>query len=752
MNYNEFLKQKIVKIQNYGFETKETINDALFDYEKAAVNWGLKRGKSLLGFDTGLGKTLMQLEWAKHVTLHTGKPVLILAPLAVSNQTIREGLKLGITVNQCRKQSDVVPGINITNYEMIHHFVASEFSGIVLDESSILKSYSGKYKQMLIAMFKNTEFKLCCTATPAPNDYMELGNHSEFLNVMSRTEMLAMFFVHDGGETQKWRLKGHAEKDFWKWLSTWALMVKHPSDIGFDDTRFVLPKLNIILHTVETENKTTDTLFDMPAYGLSETRDARKNSIKERIEIVAKIANGLDESVIVWCDFNKESEMLKQSISGVVEIKGADSNEHKEKSMLGFADGSIQKIVTKPSIGGFGMNFQICSKVIFAGLNYSWESFYQAVRRCWRFGQTKQVDVHVVLSVNELSVWESLQRKQLENDEMSKNMVKHMESFMKEEIQHIQKQAIDYKEKKESGKGWEIYLGDCVEVCRSLETGSVDYSIFSPPFAELYTYSDSIRDMGNSKNYDEFFVHFDFLVKELKRVVKPGRLISIHCIDIPLMKERNGFIGLLEFPDDIKRLFKQNGFIYHSKHTIWKDPLIEATRTKSLGLMHKQIMKDSTRCRAGLPDYLITMRNAGENTIPVPHENGFEEFYGEDEPQQTGIEYSHNVWRRYASPVWMDINQSNTLQKVSAREEKDEKHICPLQLDVIARGLVLYSNPGEKILDPFTGIGSTGFQALQMERKFVGSELKESYFKQSVNNLKAAEQLKNQRSFKYENL
>lgn len=302
---------------------------------------------------------------------------------------------------------------------------------------------------------------------------------------------------------------------------------------------------------------------------------------------------------------------------------------------------------------------------------------------------------------------------------------------------------------------YSIYQGDCVEVAKGIPDNSIHYSIFSPPFASLYTYSNSERDMGNCKDDNEFHEHFKFLIKELFRVIMPGRLVSFHCMDIPAMKERDGYIGLKDFPGDLLRMFQGEGFIYHSKVAIWKDPLIEATRTKALGLMHKQLCKDSAMCRQGLPDYLITVRKPGENPEPIAHPNGLDRFIGEDEPggrkgkpilkdsqkhkdismAKKDPVYSHHVWRRYASPVWMDINQSNTLQRESAREEKDERHICPLQLDVIERGLELWSNPHDIVLSPFMGIGSEGYVSLKMDRKFVGIELKRSYFEQSVKNL-----------------
>lgn len=313
----------------------------------------------------------------------------------------------------------------------------------------------------------------------------------------------------------------------------------------------------------------------------------------------------------------------------------------------------------------------------------------------------------------------------------------------------------------EQGKDWILYNGDSCEILRGIPSNSLHYSIFSPPFASLYTYSNSDRDLGNCKRNNEFYDHFTFIVQELCRVIMPGRLISIHCMDIPAMKERDGFIGLKDFPAELRKLFETMGFIYHSKVTIWKDPLIEATRTHAIGLMHKQIIKDSSMCRQGLPDYLLTMRKTGSNPEPVEHPQGFAQFIGEGEPSalkrtpllkpgdsrknrslsmtHTDPVYSHHVWRRYASPVWMDINQSNTLNRESAREEDDEKHICPLQLDVIGRALEIWTNLGDRVLSPFAGIGSEGYQALKMGRKFVGIELKGSYYTQAVANLKRAE-------------
>lgn len=304
-----------------------------------------------------------------------------------------------------------------------------------------------------------------------------------------------------------------------------------------------------------------------------------------------------------------------------------------------------------------------------------------------------------------------------------------------------------------------MYNGDCVEVLKGITDNSIHYSIFSPPFASLYTYSNSDRDMGNSASDNEFYEHFKYLISELYRVTMPGRLLSFHCMDLPMMKSRDGVIGLKDFPGELIKMFAEAGFIYHSKVTIWKDPLVEATRTKALGLLHKQICKDSSMCRQGLPDYLVTMRKPGENPELIAHPEGFDSYIGEDEPEGAKIErpqpnaekyekkekynevpvYSHQVWRKYASPVWMDIRQSNTLNGKSAREEQDERHICPLQLDVIARGINLWTNENDIVLDPFAGIGSSNYVALKMGRRTIGVELKENYYNLALENVEKAD-------------
>ena len=723
--YADFLERKRIDFTASGFEPK-SLHPALFDFERDIVRWACRKGRACIFADCGLGKTAMQLEWARLVSEHSSGDVLILAPLAVAEQTHREGAKFDVPVTVCRSQADVRPGVNITNYEMLEHFDPAHFAGVVLDESSILKSYSGKTRNLIIDSFAATPYKLACTATPSPNDHMELGNHAEFMGVMSRTEMLAMFFIHDGGETAKWRLKGHGAEKFWEWVASWAVLMRSPADLGYDAGGFDLPPLNVETHIIASGAQDTsgERLFAVAATGLLDQQRARNASLASRVGAIAEMVNATDEPWVVWCDLNAESAALAQAIPDAVEVTGSDTQAYKVDALLGFAEGRYRVLVSKPSICGFGMNWQHCARIAFCGLSHSYEQFYQATRRCWRFGQKRPVDVHVVVSDMEAPIVANVMRKESDAVKMAEGMVKHTRKVTAAEIHGTARDESTYDTEEVSGDGWRLLLGDCVERVAELPDASVGFSVFSPPFASLYTYSNSDRDMGNSKSDDEFSAHFQYLIHELYRVLMPGRLVSFHCMNLPTSKERDGVIGIRDFRGDLIRAFIAEGFVYHSEVTIWKDPVTAMQRTKALGLLHKTIRKDSAMSRQGIPDYLVTMRKPGDNPEPIAHD-------AEDFPV--------SLWQRYASPVWMDINPSKTLQYRSARENDDERHICPLQLQVIERAVELWSNPGDLVLSPFAGIGSEGHVALLNGRRFIGVELKRSYYDLAARNLDAAE-------------
>lgn len=894
-DYAEFLARKAVVDPTTGLSVVPPLNPMLFPFQSDIVTWALRRGRAAIWADCGLGKGPMQLEWAKHVP----HDVLIAAPLGVTAQTVREGIKFGVPCAYARNQGQITERITVTNYEMLEHFDLSQFGGVVLDESSILKSFDGKTRTEIIESFAQTPFRLACSATPAPNDYMELGNHSQFLGVMSYTEMLSMYFVHDGGETQKWRLKGHAEADFWKWLCSWAVMIRKPSDLGYDDTDFILPEL--ILHdvTVKVDKPTDGFLFAIEAQTLQERLRARRDTIDERVALCYKLTNanerenpgiqpeillgergaresasdslveekqgahrqsseeGIPEGVllsapgeiqthtsaaeeiqrnkkasirhrsgrqreiekggkglarqepaetasaavtkirdnhraddsddgateprmrdlrgdgseqeeafpcggslpryrevqrdtlrsmqqgdrtpdgqpeaskvgsylprdqwIVWCNLNAEANKAARLIPGSVNIQGSDSREKKEQAIIDFLDGRIRVLISKSSIFGLGLNLQCCSQVIFLGLSDSYESYYQSLRRVYRFGQKQAVNAYIICAETEGAVVSNIKRKEREALSMAENMVEHMQELNKAALQGATvRSKNEYVRDIQDGPDWTLHLADCVDVAREQADESIDFSIYSPPFASLYTYSNSDRDMGNCASDAEFMEQYIFLIREKYRITKPGRQTSFHCMTMPMMKSRDGVIGLKDLRGKLIAAHEAEGWIYHAEACIWKDPVTQMQRTKSLGLLHKQIKKDSCMSRMGTPDYLVTMRKPGENLQRVEHTN--ETFPVDD-------------WQKIASPVWMDINPSDTLQFRSAREHNDERHICPLQLEVIRRAMRLWSNPGDMVFSPFAGIGSEGFVALQMGRRFLGAELKRSYYEQAGRNL-----------------
>ena len=720
-SYEAFIESKLTRIPDSGFDAVG-MNDMLFDFQKDIVAWACRKGKAAIFADCGMGKTPMQLEWARQVHNHTGGNVLILAPLAVAAQTRREGDKFGIGVTVCRSQSDVKDGINVTNYEIMHKFDLASFDGIVLDESSILKSFTSATRNAIIDGFKSTPYKLACTATPSPNDYMELGNHAEFVGAMTRTEMLAMFFIHDGGSTSKWRLKGHASSKFWDFVSSWAVMIRDPEDMGYKMEGFDLPQL--IEDVVEVESGIVDDtrLFNIAADGLQEQQQAKRKTIQKRARKCAEMVNSNNRPWIVWCELNDESAALSRMIPDAVEVRGSDSPDFKEDAMIGFADGRYRVIVTKPSICGFGMNWQHCADMVFCGLSNSYEQYYQAIRRCYRFGQTRPVNVHIVISELERGIVSNVMRKKDDASDMEDAMIERASNIRRDRV-NTRRDSMVYVEDTVETDEYKAMMGDCVQRIREIPDDSIGFSVFSPPFASLYTYTNSEYDMGNCKTDGEFAEHFGFLVGELYRVLKPGRCISFHCMNLPTSKERDGYIGIRDFRGELIRVFQKAGFIYHSEVTIWKDPVTAMQRTKALGLLNKQKNKDSALCRQGIPDYLVTMRKPGDNDDPIAHNNE---------------QFPISEWQKIASPVWMDINPSDTLQYRTARENNDERHICPLQLGVINRALDLWSKPGDIVLSPFMGIGSEGYCSIKKGRRFIGIELKASYFNCAVKNLDAA--------------
>lgn len=721
-DYDKFIDDKTKVAQASGFEPLP-ITAPLFDWQASVTRWALRQGRAALFEDCGLGKTAQQLEWAHQVSQHTKAPVIILTPLAVAHQTEREAIKFGIVAKVVASAEEVRgPGIYITNYEKLDAFDPAAFSGVVLDESSVLKNYTGKTRILLTKAFENTPYRLCCTATPSPNDYTEFGQHASFLGICSPMQMLATFFINDTFNTGDWRLKKHAEAEFWKWLASWAACIAKPSDIGYSDDGYILPALNMRTEIVDTDvvNERGEDLFRIATLSATTMHREMRLTSDDRSRRVASIVNPSKETWIVWCNTNDEADKLVELIPDAVEIRGSDTSKQKEQKIEQFIMGRARVLISKPSICGMGLNLQFCFNVAFVGLSYSFEDFYQALRRSYRFGQTREVNAVIVQASAEGAIIQSIRRKIEQHQTMQENMKIAAKAFTENRIKELTKNT-DITHAK--GDGWDLYHGDCVRVAKQIPSESIDFSVFSPPFADLFTYSDDLQDMGNCSGLGEFTEHFEYLIKEMARIMVPGREVAVHCVDLLSTKWKHGKIEFQDFSGEIIRAFWRHGFAFHSRICIWKSPVTEMQRTKAHGLLYKTLKADSCDSRVGCADYLLVFRKPGENPRPVT---------------KNPDAFPVDLWQEVASPVWMTVDQGRVLNREGARDLQDEKHICPLQLDVIERAVTLWSNPGDLVYSPFTGIGSEGWGALRLGRRFIGSELKQSYFEQSCANLENA--------------
>lgn len=442
-DYAEFLARKTAALPAAGLKSIPPLPPALKSFQRDVVIWALRRGRAALFEGTGLGKTLQQLAWADAVETATDGRILILAPLGVAFQTVEEAAKWGIgDIAYAADQKSASSRIVVTNYDRRDKFDLASFGGIILDESSIIKSDDSRTRSELIEAARDVPYRLCCTATPAPNDWTELGNHSEFLGVMSAKEMLAMYFVHEGAiraggpETEEWRLKRHAVHDFWKWVLSWAVMIRDPNQFGYDEPGYNLPPLDLKQITVAAEYAPSSTsLFPMEARTLSERIAVRRDTVHDRVKAAADIVNAQpDKPWLIWCNLNSEADALQAAIPGAVQVQGSDSVKEKESRLIGFAHGEPRILITKPKIAGFGMNWQHCADMVFVGLNDSFEQLFQSLRRCWRFGQTKPVTAYLIASELEGAVVSNLRAKEQKYEKMAAAMAEQMQEFCAAEL------------------------------------------------------------------------------------------------------------------------------------------------------------------------------------------------------------------------------------------------------------------------------------------------------------------------------
>lgn len=775
-DYTRFLQEKHIVPLAQGFDVApEAIHPKLFLFQRDIVRWALRLGRAAIFANVGLGKTFMQIEWARHVQHHTNGRVLILAPLAVAHQTVKEAAKIDVNLAYC-KDGDEAAGLPlvITNYDRVDNFDLSEFSGVVLDESSILKHYSKTFFK-LAELCEPIPYRLCATATPAPNDYVEFGNHAMFLGIMHFKDMLARWFVGEGDIARSARLKHYARDDFWRWLTSWAVCISRPGDLGpqYEMDGYDLPPLHLHEHHLAMNEETIKRAWEKGMLIPDDSPNAtsfqkvKRESLPERVEKVRELVADIPdaEPLIIWCDTNFEADALLEAFPNALEVRGSHAPEYKERVLNAFTDGENRMLITKPEIAGFGLNWQHCRHVIFAGVSFSFERTYQALGRNHRFGQTQEVHAHFIYAETEGNVMQMLNDKR----EAFKTMQAEMNAAMqKHGLFRTGPGDAAFTETDnaiEQGDNWTYYLGDCVEVMRSMPDDSIDLTITSIPFSNLYIYSDKAADVGNAADKDEFFEHLKFVIRENLRITRPGRCCAVHVKDLPLFQNRDGVMGIDPFSDDTVAAYRREGWVLQSRVTIEKDPVIEMQKTNSHGLLYKNWKERAELLRTGLPDYMLIFQKPGDDqTNRVVHDPSDETYYGDNPPKSYEWlnlptrgkgQNNHNlpIWQRYANPnwsdvvvpmVWADVNQTDVLNYLVAKSDKDERHICPLQLDLISRVLQWKSNPGDVVFDPFGGIASTGYRALEMNRRFVGAELKPEYHALGVKYLRTAEQLAQQ--------
>lgn len=748
MDYIEFLKTKEVKVSGSGYQIDESeLNTLLFSHQKFCVKRAIEKGDYLIGASTGMGKTLIALEIADKLTKIKNKNSLILAPLAIVKQTKLESEKFGYEILDAH---NLIKGNHsyITNYEKIDHLDLSKFDSILIDEGSILKNSEGKTSKYLRNIFQIYGNNFSLTATPSPNKFDELGCQAEFLKVIKHNQFLAKFFTHDGGDTSNWIIRGWAKKEFWRFVSKWGIIFSHPRDLGFEVEGYDLPKLNIkeIIINSPVKNNLLFNIGNINAMSYNqELRDTFDLRMNKTIEIVK---SQIQDSWFVSINHNQEGLFLVKEFgklgltardvagSGVTDENGKflQGEENKANALIDFANGKYQILISKDEIASFGLNFQkFCNNTIITGKDFGFERTFQWIKRIHRFGQKKEVNCYIITTDSMQNTIQIYNEKEHNHNLMQKEMseaiidnIMHTDLLIKE---------LETKQEIKNDKYW-LLNGDCNIESKKIPAESVHFSIWSPPFPELYTYSDNIADLGNCRDFKEFNKMFEYVADNMQRVMMLGRVVAIHCMDIPLLKSKHDEIGLYDFSGQLVDIMNKHGFVYEGRTTIWKNPVVEQQRTKAKGLLMKNLLKDSAVVRTGHPDYILKFTKRGDNPIPIvhyQHENSewanyipYEKLNEEQKQNFVTLKW----WQNAASPVWMDIEQGATLNNYKeGRIEKDVKHICPLQLPVIERCVKLWTNPGESVLSMFGGIGSEGYQALKMLRNSISIELKEEYFR-----------------------
>lgn len=810
MDYKEFLENKVVISEDYGFDVDESIiNTKLKPHQKDICLWGLKGGRRAIFASFGLGKTFMQLEIAKQSIDKSGKPFLICCPLAVSGEFKRDNKKLNtgyeITyITDTDTIDNYEPQIYITNYERVRmgDIDPTKFCGVSFDEASILRNLKTETTNYVLSFFKKVPYRFVATATPTPNDYIEILNYADFLGVISRGHALTRFFQRDSTKAGSLTLYPNKEKEFWMWVSTWAVFINSPADLGYDSTGYDLPQINLVEHCIKSDNKDGHidkynnlVLFKDLSKSLIEVSKEKRESIIARCGKAYDIA--LDyHSAIIWHDLESERDILEKLFKEEKSesVYGSQTNLQKENLLIDFSEGKYDYLLTKAKIAGSGCNFQEhCSTAIFAGLTYKFNDFIQAIHRIYRFGQSRQVDIHIIYTENEYHVVKTLFKKWENHKKLQQNMVELVKEYgLNKEIIKQQMQRQIFKDGKMATIGDAVlYNNDTVIISQELAENSIDLILTSIPFGDHYEYSDNYNDFGHNHGNDNFFKQMEFLTPNLLRILKPGHIAAIHVKDRIRYSYQNGtsFTTLEDFSGKTVEHFVKNGFYLMGKITVTTDVVRENNQTYRLGWTEQ--CKDATKMGVGLPEYVLLFRKAPSemnnaySDEPVSKEksdytramwqldahayqrsNG-DRFMTTEELQKLDLQTIYNKWKQFNSDniysyiehlktceyleefgklsslfmslpvhsntdmVWSDINRMNTLNTNQANSKK-EKHICPLQFDIITRLINRYSNKGDVVYDPFGGLFSTAYKAIEMGRKAISVELNSEYYRDGL--------------------
>lgn len=817
--YQQFLEDKIPVAEGSGFEvTTEAINPMLWRHQPDIVRWGLLGGRRAVFASFGLGKTFIQLEIAKHVVAYTRKPFLQALPLGVRYEFELDAEKLGYALRYVRNQQEaeqaVAEGVNIllSNYERIRdgQFDAAYFGGVSFDEASVLRSLDTLTTNYIIDHFRTIPYRFVCTATPSPNEYTEILNYAHFLGVMDRGQALTRFFQRDSKKANNLTIHPHKEREFWMWVSTWAVFITKPSDLGYSDEGYDLPKLNIHRRMVTVKGRTGVVnrdgqiqLIADSAAGLQEAAKEKRESIPERVTEMMEIIGEHPQhtSFLLWHHLEKERKAIEDALPGVKTVYGSQKEEEREDYLIGFGRGDFEYLATKPSIAGSGCNFQrFCHNMIMVGIDYNFNEFIQAIHRIYRFLQMYEVNLYLIYTDGEEHILKTLFEKWARYNEMIENMTAIIKTYglNRINIQTDLKRNIGVNRKEVSGKYYKCVHNDNVPETMTMKDNSVGLIVTSIPFSDQYEYSESYHDMGHNDGNAEFFRHMDFLTPELLRVVQPGRIACIHVKDRIRYSYQNGqgFTSLEDFSGATVQHFTKHGWHLMGKITITTDVVQENNQTYRLG--YSEMCKDGTKMGVGLPEYLLIFRKPTTDKtnayadIPVTKNkseyslgrwqldahahwaSSGERLFDPEWILQQDLKRIGKTWREFAknnrydfaahvalcdmldgigrlskkymavppqthnNEVWTDVSRMLTLNS-KQMTNKQEKHVCPLQFDIVDRCITRYSNTNDVVYDPFGGIMTVPYRAIMLGRYGVGCELNEQYWKDGARYCRDAE-------------